>query len=177
MIVCYLLELWSLCTIEIHHTICKKNEVTQLVSSIGLNTTDSRPRGKMKLSVSWIKWLQKQIWWHNNSPKLEIFETHNQTNFGNRFKLLLKMNSGHIYFSDGVEIFSSKIFSLKVTILCLYVPGFQRQVFKHVQVLSQRSKKLKEEKKHKGSVPFPEFAYISQKAHFGLVEKKNYKRS
>ena len=32
------------------------------------------------------------------------------------------------------------------TILCLYVPGFQRQVFERVIFLSQRSKKRKEKK-------------------------------
>ena len=32
------------------------------------------------------------------------------------------------------------------TILCLYVPGFQRQVFKHVKTLPERSKKMKEQR-------------------------------
>ena len=35
------------------------------------------------------------------------------------------------------------------TILCLYVPGFQRQVFKHVKVLTKQSKESKEQKKNK----------------------------
>ena len=30
------------------------------------------------------------------------------------------------------------------TLLCLYVPGLQRQVFKHVELLSEQSKELKE---------------------------------
>ena len=34
------------------------------------------------------------------------------------------------------------------TILCLYVPGFQRQVFKQVKMLSERSKRRKEQKKN-----------------------------
>ena len=38
------------------------------------------------------------------------------------------------------------------TNLCLYVPGFQKQVFKHVKFLSERSKESKEQKKNKGSV-------------------------
>ena len=38
------------------------------------------------------------------------------------------------------------------TILCLYVPGFHRQVFKHVKTLRERSKKMKEQKKNDGSV-------------------------
>ena len=32
------------------------------------------------------------------------------------------------------------------TVLCLYVPGFQRQVIKHVKILSEQSKKIKEQK-------------------------------
>ena len=32
------------------------------------------------------------------------------------------------------------------TILSLYVPGFQRQVFKHVKILSERSKEMKEQR-------------------------------
>ena len=34
----------------------------------------------------------------------------------------------------------------------LFVPGFQRQVFKHVNILSEGSKEMKEQKKNKGSV-------------------------
>ena len=37
-------------------------------------------------------------------------------------------------------------------ILFLYVPRFQRQVLKHVKILSERSKETKEQKKNKGSV-------------------------
>ena len=55
------------------------------------------------------------------------------------------------------------------TILCLYVPGFQRQVFKHVKVLSERSKESKEQKKNKRSVLVAETAYNAQNAQFGLV--------
>ena len=55
------------------------------------------------------------------------------------------------------------------TILCLYVPGFQRQVFKHVKILSERSKESKEQKKNKGSVLVAESAYNAQNAQFGLV--------
>ena len=55
------------------------------------------------------------------------------------------------------------------TILCLYVPGFQRQVFKHVKTLSKRSKKNNKQKKNKRSVLAAESAYNAQKAQFGLV--------
>ena len=44
------------------------------------------------------------------------------------------------------------------TILCLYVPGFQRQVFKHVKIFSE-----------KGSVVVAESAYSAQIEQFGLV--------
>ena len=44
------------------------------------------------------------------------------------------------------------------TVLCLYVPGFQRQVFKLVKNLSERSKESKEQKKNKGSVLVAESA-------------------
>ena len=36
--------------------------------------------------------------------------------------------------------------------LCLNVPGLQRQVFKLVKVLSERSKEMREQKKYKGNV-------------------------
>ena len=55
------------------------------------------------------------------------------------------------------------------TILCLYVPGFQIQVFKHVTILSGRSKESKEQKKNKGSVLVAESAYNAQNAQLGLV--------
>ena len=55
------------------------------------------------------------------------------------------------------------------TFLCLYVPGFQRQVFNHVKILSERSKESKEQKKNKGSVLVAESAYNAQNAQFGLV--------
>ena len=54
-------------------------------------------------------------------------------------------------------------------ILCLYVPGFQRQVFKPVKILSERSKENREQKKNKGSVLVAESAYKVQNAQFGLV--------
>ena len=52
--------------------------------------------------------------------------------------------------------------------LCLYVPGFQRQVFKHVKILSERSKESKEQKKNKGSVLVAESAY---NAHYKILIK------
>ena len=55
------------------------------------------------------------------------------------------------------------------TVLCLYVPGFHRQVFKHGKILSERSKKMKEQKKNKGSVLVAESAYNAPNAQFGLV--------
>ena len=55
------------------------------------------------------------------------------------------------------------------TILCLYVPGFPRQAFKHFKVLSERLKKMKEQKKNKGSVLVVESAYNSQEAQICLV--------
>ena len=58
------------------------------------------------------------------------------------------------------------------TILCLYLPGFQKQVFKHVKILSERSKDMKEQKKNKGSVRFVDSAYKSENAQFGLVMVK-----
>ena len=53
--------------------------------------------------------------------------------------------------------------------MCLYVPGFQRQVFKHIKVLAERSKKMKEQKKDERSILVAESAYNSQNAQFGLV--------
>ena len=61
------------------------------------------------------------------------------------------------------------------TILCLYVPGFLRQVFKHGKILTERSKKRKEQKKNKGSVLVAESAYNAQNAQFGLVMSANAK--
>ena len=55
------------------------------------------------------------------------------------------------------------------TILCLYVPGFQRQVFKHVKILLERSQESEEQKKNKGSVFVAESAYNAQSLQFGLV--------
>ena len=49
------------------------------------------------------------------------------------------------------------------TILCLFIPGFQRQVFKHGKILSERSKRLKKQKKNKRSVLFVESVFNTQK--------------
>ena len=57
------------------------------------------------------------------------------------------------------------------TILCRYVPGFQRQVFKHVKILSERSKESKEQKNNKGSVLVAESAYNAQNAHWPRNER------
>ena len=54
----------------------------------------------------------------------------------------------------------------RITILCLYVTGFQTQVFK---ILSERLKRMKEQKKNQGSVLVAESAYNAQNAQFGLV--------
>ena len=55
------------------------------------------------------------------------------------------------------------------TILYLYVSGFQRQVFNHVGIFSERSQKKKEQKKNKGSVFVAESAHNAQNAQFGLL--------
>ena len=57
-----------------------------------------------------------------------------------------------------------------------------RKVFKHVKTLSERSKRVKEQKKKKGSVLAAELAYKSHKTQFGLVMneekvKKNAKKN
>ena len=39
----------------------------------------------------------------------------------------------------------------KHTLLCLYVPGFQRQVSKHVEILSERSKEMKNRRRTRGA--------------------------
>ena len=52
--------------------------------------------------------------------------------------------------------------------------GFQRQVFKHVKILSERSKRRKKQKKNKGSVLVAESAYNAQNAQFELVMEKVY---
>ena len=46
------------------------------------------------------------------------------------------------------------------TNLCLYVAGFQKKVFKHVKILSERSKETKEQKKNKGSVIVAQFGLV-----------------
>ena len=55
------------------------------------------------------------------------------------------------------------------TILCLYVPGFQRQVLKHVKNLSKLSKESIKQMKNKGGVLVAESACNAQNAQFGLV--------
>ena len=55
------------------------------------------------------------------------------------------------------------------TILCLYIPGFQSEVFKLNKILSERLKRMKEQKKDKRSVLVSESAYSSQNTQFGLV--------
>ena len=57
------------------------------------------------------------------------------------------------------------------TKLCLYVPGFQRQVFKREKILSERSKESKEQKKNKGSNLVAKSSHNAQNAQFGLVMK------
>ena len=57
------------------------------------------------------------------------------------------------------------------TILWLCVPGFKRQVFKHVKTLSEQSKRMREQKKNKGRVLLAESACNSQNIQFGLVMK------
>ena len=58
--------------------------------------------------------------------------------------------------------------------MCLHVPRFQKQIFKHGKVVLERSKEMKEQKKNKGSVLIAESAYNAQNAQFGLVmQRKN----
>ena len=57
------------------------------------------------------------------------------------------------------------------TILCLYVPGFQSQVFKHDKILSEQSKRMIEQKKKNWSALVAESAHSSQNTQFGLVMK------
>ena len=62
------------------------------------------------------------------------------------------------------------------TFLCLYVPGFKKQVFKHFNFVTEQSKEMKE-KKNKGSVLVADKAFFSQKVHFGLVMKKRINKN
>ena len=55
------------------------------------------------------------------------------------------------------------------TLLCLHVAGLQRQVFKHVKILSEQSKEMKQQKLNQGSFLVAESAYNSQIAQYGLV--------
>ena len=51
------------------------------------------------------------------------------------------------------SIFARPNFALdELTILCLYVPGFQRQAFKRFKILQERLQEIKEQRKNKGSV-------------------------
>ena len=69
-----------------------------------------------------------------------------------------------------VPAFTGENFAMdRRTFLCLYFPGFPGQVFKPGKILSEQLKKLKEQKKNKGSFPVAESAYNAQKAQFGLV--------
>ena len=43
---------------------------------------------------------------------------------------------------------------------CLYFPGFQKQVFTHVKILSERSSEMKEQKKNKGGVFVAESLFL-----------------
>ena len=77
--------------------------------------------------------------------------------------LLVQIEDLGVDIFDGIFITRPNCAQDRRTILCLYVPGFQRQVFKHV-------KEMKEQKKNKGSVLVVESAYKSQNAQFGLVK-------
>ena len=55
--------------------------------------------------------------------------------------------------------------------MCLYVHKFQKHVFKSVNILSERLKEMKEQKKNNGGVLIAEATYNSQNAQFGLVRK------
>ena len=64
----------------------------------------------------------------------------------------------------------------KRTILCLYGPGFQRQVLKHVKFVSERSKEMKEQKKNRESpcsgirLLFPKSTVWPRNAKSGLFQ-------
>ena len=58
---------------------------------------------------------------------------------------------------------------VSLIIFCLHGPGFQRQVFKQVKSLSERSKRMKEQKMNKASVLVANTTYNSQSSQFGLV--------
>ena len=55
--------------------------------------------------------------------------------------------------------------------------GFQTQILNHVGILSERSKKMKEQKKNKKSILFAESSNNSQNAQFGLVMFNSSKMS
>ena len=59
----------------------------------------------------------------------------------------------------------------RCTILCLFILGFLRQVFKRDKILSERSKRNKGQNKNKGSIFVAEPACNSQNTQFGLVLK------
>ena len=88
---------------------------------------------RVTLSALWLK-SSKRAWTSPELGQFTIFQTCitlQKTIRGNNTRLSFAL--------DGRTIF------------CLYFPGFQRQVFKHVKILSERSKEMKEQKKNKGN--------------------------
>ena len=81
--------------------------------------------------------------------------------------------------SNGAMSARQPIKNYEAKFLCLNVPRFKRQVFKHDQILSERSKRMKEQEKNKSSVLFAESAFNSQNAQFGLlmIKTKNLFRN
>ena len=53
--------------------------------------------------------------------------------------------------------------------MCLYVPEFRRQVFKHGKILSEQSKKMRDQKKDKVSVLVADSTYNAQNAQIGFL--------
>ena len=88
-----------------------------------------------------------------------------------RFNTRLESKGVTNFFQFLKKHYEAKVSLDRRTILCLYVPGFRRQVFIHVNFLYEQSKEMKEQKKNKMSVLVAESAYISQNAQFDLVMK------
>ena len=63
------------------------------------------------------------------------------------------MNDKHFF-----NITRSKCALDRRTMLCLHVPGFQKQVVKHVENFSEQPKKKEEQRNNKGSVLLAEIA-------------------
>ena len=64
------------------------------------------------------------------------------------------------------SIFARPNFALDgLTILCLYVPGFQRQAFKRFKILQARLQEIKEQRES----PCCRSTYNAQNAQVGLV--------